>query len=667
MTDRFFKFLKRHRITAVITGIVIMVWLLPNTIFLALSGSSKTCASCHIMKPSIDEWGTSVHREVNCTTCHNIGFNYFTRVEFETLTGMYNPQPVAVVSDSACLKCHSLSDISKPGLYKNRVYFDHSKHVGKSVREMMLSCETCHPSVTHGSTLKMVDEDACISCHFIGAPRGEAITGCPSCHGSPTKTVDFNGMSFNHKSYLTKGMQCNQCHLDVISGQGDVPRDRCHKCHEDRSYKYSNPVFVHNTHVTHEHLSCDKCHTPMYHGEIHMIQALESRCTDCHKDRHNYQREMYMGIGAHNTVNMPDAMFSIQVSCEGCHPDSLSMTSGGTRPTKAESLRQTARACVECHGNPYGLLMYNWIAVGNSMLSYVSSVINRSNAAISKADISRNKKSQAQKLLGDAMFNRRFVALSRPSHNIRYSQQILMNSLNLVDKATNIAGTVKLTDNKPLSLQSAGASCAVLCHGTLGMPKSVRFETLGVDFPHDFHQNLGMDCAGCHPTEHSMAMNIKVDTCANCHHENKSTPNCVLCHSASASLYSGNVPFSDIPHTPNAMSGSVGCSDCHAHIKHGLTYKSVRGRCIECHVTAYGSLLDTWNNMYVKKYEQAELLLKNTSIGLEGMDINTQQYKKKKARYDDAGAKLSFVEKANGLHNLLVTEKILDSVIKELK
>ncbi|MCL4558359.1 MAG: NapC/NirT family cytochrome c [Deltaproteobacteria bacterium] len=667
MTNRVSSYFKRHKIVSVGAVIIIVVWLLSNTIFLALSGNPKTCASCHIMQPYINEWKTSVHSGVKCTTCHDLGFNYFTRLEFQTLTGMYNPHPVAVVKDSACLKCHPHKDISKPVFYKNMVYFDHAKHVGKSVREMLLTCETCHPSVTHGSHMKVVDEDACISCHFIGAPRGEAITGCPSCHGSPTKTVDLHGMTFNHKSYLTKGMQCNQCHLDVIKGKGSVPRDRCHECHEDRSYKYDNPVFVHNTHVTKEHLTCDKCHRPMYHGEIHMIQALESNCTDCHQDRHNYQREMYMGIGATDTTNMPDSMFLSQVSCEGCHPNKIRTNSANQNVPKVQSLRETAHACVECHGRPYDRLMYNWIAVGNGMLNYVNAAIARTNDSIDRAGISSARKAQAKKLLSAAIFNRQFVSFARPSHNIRYTQQILLQSLDLANRASRLAGAGSIEKNRPPSLESVGASCAVLCHGTLGMPGTVRFKTLGVDFPHDFHVNMGMDCAACHPTDHTMAMDIKIDTCAGCHHQNKSTSNCTLCHSSSAALYSGDVPFSDVPHTPNVMSGSVGCADCHAHLEHGKIYTDVKKRCIDCHVPAYGNLLDKWNSLYVGKYDQAELLLKNTSIKLEGMDKNTVQYKREKARYDDASAKLAFLEKANGLHNIMVTDRMLDGIITELK
>lgn len=660
-------FIRRHKVFSTLAGIIIIAYVLANTIFLALSGNADTCASCHIMQPYINEWKTSVHKGVACTTCHDLGFNYFTRLEFQTLTGMYNPHPVAVVNDSACLKCHPIKDISKPVFYKNMVYFNHAQHVGKSVREMMLTCETCHPSVTHGSHMKIVDEDACISCHFIGAPRGEAITGCPSCHGSPTKTVDLHGMAFNHTSYLTKGMQCNQCHLDVIQGKGTVPRDRCHKCHEDRSYKYNNPVFVHNTHVTKEHLTCGTCHRPMHHGEIHMIQALESTCTDCHQDRHNYQRELYMGFGATETTNMPDSMFLNQVSCEGCHPNKIRTSTGNQRITKAESLRETAHACVECHGRPYDALMYHWIATGNSMVSYVNTAMNRENAAIAASPASGFKKREARSLVQRARFNERFVAWSRPSHNIRYTQQILMNSLGFLDKASALTGISSVTQNRPVSLQSVGASCAVLCHSTLGMPKTIRFKTLGVNFPHDFHTGLGLECSACHPTEHSMALNIKIDTCANCHHQNTSTANCVMCHSSTATLFNGTIPFSGIPHTPNPMSGSVACSDCHTNFTRGKVYASVKKHCTACHTPSYGNLLDKWNSLYVAKYEQAELLLKNSAIKLEGMDKNSARYKKSKAAYEDAQTKLSFLDKANGLHNIMLTDRILDSVIRELQ
>ncbi len=668
MGDALLRFFKRHRLGSILAGVLIVLWLVPNLIFQALSGSATTCASCHVMEPYIRAWNVSVHKDVRCTTCHKLGFNYFTKMEFATWTGMYNPHPITVVDDALCIKCHPLSEIGKPVFYKNMVYFNHSLHVGKSVREMLLTCETCHPSVTHGSPLSTVDEDACISCHFIGAPRGEAITGCPSCHGSPAKTVELNGMSFNHKSYLTKGMLCNQCHLDVITGNGDVPHNRCHKCHEDRSYKYDNPVFVHNTHVTKEHLTCDRCHTKMHHGEIHMIQALESGCTDCHKGRHNSQREMYMGMGALDTPPMPDDMFSTQVSCEGCHPSRKSRALESTqRLTKAQTLKETAHACVECHGRPYDRLMYHWLNLGNSMLGYVHTAIRGAGSAINGSHRGSAVKARARKLLNAAVFNSRFVSAARPSHNIRYTQQILMDTLDLADRATRLAGAGKVSGNRPLSLQSVGASCAVLCHDTLGMPGTVKFAALGVDFPHDLHAGMGMDCAACHPTDHTMAMDIKIDACAGCHHQNKSTANCTLCHGVPASLYNGDVRFPGVPPTPNVMSGSVGCADCHARMKPGTVYAAVKGRCIACHVTSYGKLLDTWSTLYTRKYEKAELLLKNASIMLEGMDKNTTSYRRAKARYDDANAKISYLTKANGLHNMLVTDRMLNGIIAELK
>ncbi|MCL4478259.1 MAG: hypothetical protein M1381_04055 [Deltaproteobacteria bacterium] len=659
-------FIIRRKISMAVIAILLFVWLLSNTTFIILSGSTNTCKSCHIMQPYINEWKSSVHKNISCVTCHKLGFNYITRMSFEIATGFYNPHPRAVVSDKICIKCHTMEELNKPIFYKNMVYFNHSLHVGKDVREMLLSCETCHPHVTHGTEQKTTDEDACISCHFIGAPRGEAVTGCPSCHGSPTKTVDFNGMEFNHSSYLTKGMQCNQCHLDVIKGTGKVPKARCHKCHEDRSYKYDNPMFVHYTHVTKEHLTCNNCHKPMVHGEIHMIQALESNCKDCHQSKHNYQRQMYMGIGAKDTPNTPDAMFSTQVSCEGCHPKKSSSLHN-IRLARKENLQQTAMACVECHGKPYDRLMYNWISVGNSMNVYASNTINKAKIIIRNSGASKVKKDQAQRLIDDAEFNTRFVSNAYPSHNIRYTQQILMNSLKLANKAAKIVGGPEAEANVPASLKSVGASCAVLCHNTLGMPETIRFDPLGVNFPHDFHISMGLGCDACHPADHAMAMNIKVDTCAQCHHQNSATSNCVLCHSDTAKLFNGRVPFKDIPHTPNVMAGSVSCHDCHGTIKTGHVYQTVRGRCVGCHVPMYGGLLDKWNNVYAKKYETVELLLKNTKITLEGLDKKSNKYKQMKHRYDDASTKLLFIEKANGLHNMSVTEGLFDSAIKELK
>ena len=72
----------------------------------------------------------------------------------------------------------------------------------------------------------------CFLCHFKNMPFNEDLSACTNCHQIPTKEFDLGGgMKFTHELAYKKGVDCINCHGDVIRGKGEVPRERCMVCH----------------------------------------------------------------------------------------------------------------------------------------------------------------------------------------------------------------------------------------------------------------------------------------------------------------------------------------------------------------------------------------------------------------------------------------------------
>ena len=57
------------------------------------------------------------------------------------------------------------------------------------------------------------------------------IAGCTGCHGAPKGDIRVGSLRFNHEDVQRRGVACQQCHLNVIDGEGAAPRERCFTCH----------------------------------------------------------------------------------------------------------------------------------------------------------------------------------------------------------------------------------------------------------------------------------------------------------------------------------------------------------------------------------------------------------------------------------------------------
>ena len=284
----------------------LFVW--PVLIALSYHLSTRTgfCGNCHFEEPYIESWKASSHAEVACHTCHlPAGVGAKIDRGFKTILstwrywwGTNTTTPRAEVPAANCLQggCHETRLIEGPIEFVKGIEFDHAHHLGKEVRGMKLRCTSCHSQIVQGAHME-VTRETCFLCHFKNLPRGEAISGC-ACHGAPQDVVVHDGFAFTHSQYLTLGVVCEECHVDVTPGTGAVPKVACVTCHNARLEAYDDVPFMHRKHVVDHSVDCAACHEPIGHRDVKMVRSLESSCTGCHKKLHTPQRDLFMGIGA---------------------------------------------------------------------------------------------------------------------------------------------------------------------------------------------------------------------------------------------------------------------------------------------------------------------------------------------------------------------------------
>ncbi len=242
------------------------------------STSPLLCNSCHIMKPYVAAWKASKHRNVTCVQCHYPpGFRDTIWVKYQAVsqvvkwaTQTYNSKPFAEVEDASCLRsgCHERRLLEGKVTFKRGIIFDHRPHL-EEVRGRQLRCTSCHSQIVVRTHIE-VRESTCFLCHFKGMKTGRALTpiaGCTGCHGTPKGDVVVGSLRFNHEDVQRRGVACQQCHLNVIDGDGAAPRERCFTCHNqpEKLQRFTDTAFIHTFHVTGDNIDCLRCHTEIKH------------------------------------------------------------------------------------------------------------------------------------------------------------------------------------------------------------------------------------------------------------------------------------------------------------------------------------------------------------------------------------------------------------------
>ena len=585
---------EHRRALVVIAAVVLGGLLVLHGVFYVVSANSKVCASCHIMDPYIEMWKNSSHKDVACVKCHSEWRFAISETYLKYAIGLYTTQLRAEVPDERCLACHEHQDLDSDQTFLRNIHFSHKSHLGEARRGKWLHCTSCHSGTgvavaeAGHETHVRVDESVCFTCHFKGADKGQAATGCLVCHGPPTTVVTHQGFQFDHGSYLKRDVRCDLCHVEVVRGDANVPRDRCASCHVSRIEAFDDLERVHEIHLKQRQIDCKRCHNRMEHGKVQMAAALGEACENCHKPTHTPQEQMYIGIGGRGVPDMPSTMFLARVACDSCHGEP-----GGDPRKGAEQLR---RSCVTCHGQGFDRMVDDWINEVGALLADVGGALARAESA-ARAAGPRGKELLSQ--LDQARHNVDFVRRSRGEHNIRYAVELLRVA------RSDIAGVLAKAGGRTLAptavLASASGYCRV-CHSTSHLGTRLAFG--GMEYDHNRHVGAGLQCETCHSVEEHGKTTIAREQCMGCHHGEGQKRTCESCHGEQASLYKGELRGTGITGDPDVMAkAEVECSGCHDLTAKEPVVKVVQQACVTCHEAGFDEMAVEWINEDQKRVQ----------------------------------------------------------------
>ena len=162
------------------------------------------CGRCHPMKPFVQAWEESSHKDVTCENCHTTpGLFGFVggkvaglQVVASYVSGDYEDWSFnAAVPNASCLQCHeSILEKSIHTRGKVDALVSHSNIVQGGAK-----CIGCHSTVAHGSSVPIGSQThatmaSCMKCHNDKT----APLRCRLCHTGkdPSKIVpDHNGQA----------------------------------------------------------------------------------------------------------------------------------------------------------------------------------------------------------------------------------------------------------------------------------------------------------------------------------------------------------------------------------------------------------------------------------------------------------------------------------------
>ncbi|MDE2320644.1 MAG: NapC/NirT family cytochrome c [candidate division NC10 bacterium] len=680
-----------------------------------LSSSPLLCNSCHIMKPYVEAWRASKHSNVTCIDCHyppelrgTIWVKYQALAQVaKWATQTYSSKPFAEVEDASCLRagCHTSRLLEGKVTFKRGIIFDHGPHLKEKRRGRQLRCTSCHSQIVVGTHIE-VTTTTCYLCHFKGMKTSREfhpLGGCTVCHTAPKADIQMGTITFNHESMVKRNVGCEKCHLNVVEGDGQAPRERCYTCHNqpEKLQKYADTSFMHEFHVTGHHIECTRCHSEISHKlpppiglsvsrlwrwlsgptsaeaaendaqaqpkrlfqpppvtmpEVHpAARDRELDCKACHQATHRGVLEMYIGMGGKGTPMIPGHMFQVRVECVACHVEpgkdkALEKFSGRT-------FRPSERACLGCHGTRYKGMLERWTKTINTMLTAVNAKLLLAEQALQTTGRTHPQFTKARQLAADARHNVEFVTHGKGVHNVFFAADLLKVAAGYLDQSMAAIG------QSPPSVADEtlvrGGYCAVLCHNQAGVraPEDVTFgaETI----PHIRHvTDFGVTCTACHSAEQHKAVTATKETCLSCHHRaGNNNERCIACHKLQYAFFSGTIEIKGVEPAPSSHAQLTDCVGCHnVQAKHSR--QAVAGRCLGCHDTTSLKALAQWRKDIGRGVEEAMRPLRK---GESSLRHAPQDPRAPEARLLLQATKrdLDLVVKAGGVHNPDLAKAIL--------
>lgn len=525
------------------------------------STSPSFCNSCHIMEPYYTAWDNSKHNHVACVDCHyppgtprTILWKKFQAMSqiVRYVTRTYSSKPFAEIEDTSCLRsgCHSTRLLKGKIITAAGIKFEHSAHLMEEKKGRQLKCVTCHSQIVVGRHVE-VTYDSCYLCHLKGISDENGLQPlgrCLGCHEVPDKTFELDNMTYNHEDFVkTQGVSCQDCHLEVVQGDGEASQERCFACHNqpEKLLKYSDIPFIHENHVTKHNVACFHCHQEIRHGFIYEkgksnlaslvnltgrsgitetgnrkahTPTITFKCIHCHKGKHAGQLGIYSGqVSTLGLPDMPSPMYLAHVDCIGCHYSDTK--SSAVSDLNGETLTASDKSCVKCHGLKFKGLWNRTKKELKKTLAKLTEKIEQANTYIENSSSPENElykiKDKMQK--AEQMYN--FLLTARGEHNIYLASWIIREVDKLLVEIEEELKT-ELPDLSKLSLVS-GRYCSTLCHFKVGVKTpSLKVNAFGKEMSHMGHAAM-MGCIECHEIGAHKKVPLKKDVqekiCIKCH------------------------------------------------------------------------------------------------------------------------------------------------------
>jgi len=388
------------------------------------------CNSCHIMEPYYASWQHSTHADVSCVKCHfppgageKLRGKLLGLVQLiKYVTETQGPRPRAEIPDASCLRsgCHDKRLLSGRIEFQG-IPFDHGPHLEDTRRGKQLRCTSCHSQIVQGTHMT-VTTTTCFLCHFKDQHFNQGLGTCTRCHQIPEKSFDLGGgVTFSHHLAYERGVDCANCHGDLIHGKGEVPRERCTVCHnrEDDLRQIDDHAFMHQVHVTDHKVDCLSCHLTIQHAfNPHRIANAASDCASCHPNHHQEQVKLIEGIGARTIPQHLSTMTAARISCPTCHQQKEVSATGAT------VWKASLNSCLACHEPEAAQRLESYNAVLRASLDEVEAALGRVRDAFQAADLPAARRASVTTQLENMQHDVSFLRAGNGVHNIHYADTL---------------------------------------------------------------------------------------------------------------------------------------------------------------------------------------------------------------------------------------------------
>jgi nitrate/TMAO reductase-like tetraheme cytochrome c subunit len=686
-----------------------------------VSSSPLLCNSCHIMKPYVEAWKTSSHNNVPCVDCHYppelrgtlwVKYQALSQVA-KWATQTYSSKPFAEVEDASCLRsgCHESRLLEGKVAFKRGIIFDHAPHLGEERRGRQLRCTSCHSQIVVGTHIE-VTTTTCYLCHFKGmkTPREfHPLGGCPLCHTPPKGDIQVGGVSFSHEALVKRGVACEKCHLNVVEGDGEAPRERCFACHNqpEKLQRYTDISFIHDFHVAGRNIECIRCHSEIRHrlppplgfslsgflrrllepagaeaaehtggssmrrlgqppaeepGDSHPPRSRPLDCKACHQATHRGVLEMYVGMGGKGAPIIPSHMFQVRVECVACHVEPE--REAAEARLRGQTFRPSERACLECHGQRYQGMLDTWKTTIDGMLAVAVEKLGVVERVLGGIPPNHPHHARATRQIADARGNVEFVIHGKGVHNVFFAADLLKVANEYLDDAMRAVGHPPVEVREEILVR--GGYCAVLCHNQAGVktPEQVRFGALRV--PHVRHvTEFGVTCTVCHSAERHKAVTITKASCTACHHrDGNDNERCLACHKLQEAFLGGTVETAlevEEP-APSPHAAIAECVACH-DVQKKHSRQAVARQCVGCHDEAVRRSLEAWAKDIGRAAGEVTGLLQKTEAALRRLPSERHSPETRRL-LDAAKADTELVSRGGGVHNPDLAKAILSNARK---